>query len=187
MRLYGYERVKNYLTCEAYMYRIVTGIALISVLVAASVTAAGAQRGYGRGNLPQGSYQSSCINASMNGSTLSASCTPPSGARIYSSLDVNTCNGADIGNRNGYLACLGNPSYGNGNGNGYGNGRYRGRGNRVPSGSYQQSCTNASVSGGQLTASCVNNRGSRRTSSLNLSQCRQGSDIGNVNGRLRCQ
>jgi hypothetical protein len=97
----------------------------------------------------------------------------------------------DIGNVNGYLTCNnnggnrynnGNNYYNNGN-NRYGNNRY---GNRLPSGSYQQTCSNARVSYGQLTANCMNNRGSRRTSSIMIGQCRSGADIGNVNGRLRC-
>jgi hypothetical protein len=179
------------------MHRIITGIALVSALVAASFATASAQM-YGRGNLPQGSYQQSCTNLSMRGSTLYGYCTNTNGQRVSSSLDVSNCygNGMDIGNVNGYLTCNsnggnrynnGNNNYNNGN-NGYGNNRYGNNryGNRLPSGSYQQTCSNARVSYGQLTANCMNNRGSRRTTSLMLSQCRSGADIGNVNGRLRC-
>ncbi len=65
---------------------------------------------------------------------------------------------------------------GNGNGNGYGN---------VPSGSYQQSCTNAVMRGGILTATCPGNGGSM-TTSIDPRSCR-GGDIANVNGRLQCR
>jgi hypothetical protein len=187
------------------MHRIITGIALVSALVAASFATASAQM-YGRGNLPQGSYQQSCTNLSMRGSTLSGYCTNANGQRVSSSLNVSNCNGSgmDIGNVNGYLTCNnnggsrynnGNNRYNNGNNNGNnnynngnnGNNRYNnGYGNRVPGGSYQQTCNNARVSGGQLTANCMNNSGSRRSTSIMLSQCRSGADIGNVNGRLRC-
>jgi hypothetical protein len=54
---------------------------------------------------------------------------------------------------------------------------------RVPSGSYQQSCVNYYVKGGTLFASCSATKGSRRDSSISTS-CN--GDIGNVNGYLRC-
>ncbi len=104
------------------MHRTFTGLALAMGLAAASVVTASAQQ-YGRNynNVPPGSYQQSCANAQMRGSTLSASCTSASGQRVYSSLNVNGCNG-DIANRNGYLSCNGNYGYNNGyNGYGYNN------------------------------------------------------------------
>ena len=54
---------------------------------------------------------------------------------------------------------------------------------RVPPGSYQQSCTQIHVRGGQLIANCSAPNGQRIRSSLPLA-CR--GDIGNVNGYLRC-
>jgi hypothetical protein len=100
------------------MHRILTGIALMTTLVAASVATGSAQM-YGGGNgLPQGSYQQSCTNLSMNGSTLTGSCTNSSGQRVYSSVDVNRCGGSGITNNNGYLSCNGNNGYNN---NGYSN------------------------------------------------------------------
>lgn len=186
------------------MFRIFTRIAIMFAIVAASVATASAQN---YGNLPQGSYQQSCVNASIRGSVLSASCTSPSGQHVNSSLDVSRCTGSgtDIGNVNGYLACNGsngynnngynngynnngynNSGYNNGN-NGYNSNRYNGRGNRaLPGGSYLQTCSNARVRGSQLTANCMNNYGSRVAASINLNQCGSNADIGNVNGRLRC-
>ncbi len=57
--------------------------------------------------LPGGSYQSSCINATVQGATLTAACTNPNGQRITSSINVNMCasRGTDIRNDNGYLRC----------------------------------------------------------------------------------
>lgn len=100
------------------MHRIVTGLALAIGLTAASVVSVSAQQ-YGYNNAPSGSYLQSCNNVSMRGSTLSASCTSASGQHVYSSLNVNGCNG-DIANNNGHLTC--NGSYGYNNGSGYGNG-----------------------------------------------------------------
>jgi len=54
---------------------------------------------------------------------------------------------------------------------------------RVPSGSYQQTCVNYYVRGGTLTASCSAPRGPRINSSISTN-CN--GDIGNVNGYLRC-
>lgn len=81
--------------------------------------------GYGYGGLPPGSYQNSCTNERMNGSTLSAYCTAASGGRVYSSLNVNRCGGGNVINSNGYLQCSGN-GYNNGYnyGGGYNNGGY---------------------------------------------------------------
>ena len=61
--------------------------------------------GYGNGYAPGGSYQGSCTNVQMNGSTLTASCTAPNGNRITSSINASQCRGADIANINGRLAC----------------------------------------------------------------------------------
>jgi len=143
--------------------------------------------GYGRGNgngygvAPGGSYQQSCTGVQMRGSMLSATCTPPNGNSITSTINASSCNGADIANVNGRLQCNGT-AYGNANGYGYGNGRY----GTAPGGSYQSSCTNVQMNGSTLTAACTAPNGSTITSSINASTC-QGADIANYNGRLRCQ
>jgi hypothetical protein len=155
--------------------------------------------GYGNGNrygrygtAPAGSYQSSCTNVQMRGSMLSATCTPPNGNSITSTINASSCNGADIANINGRLQCNGTAyssgnGYGNrnGNGNGYGYGNGNGR-YGTPGGSYQSSCTNVQMNGSTLTATCTAPNGSYITSSINASTC-QGGDIANYNGRLRCQ
>jgi hypothetical protein len=55
----------------------------------------------------------------------------------------------------------------------------------IPSGSYQQSCTNIRVRGDQLTARCTNPQGVAVRSSIALNSCR-GGDIVNSNGQLAC-
>ena len=54
---------------------------------------------------------------------------------------------------------------------------------RIPPGTYQQSCKNIRVRGQQLIANCSAPNGQRIRSSIPLG-CR--GDIGNVNGYLRC-
>jgi hypothetical protein len=55
---------------------------------------------------PYGSYQASCVNVVMHrNGVLVASCTPPNGPRIRSSINVYNCQGRGIRNSNGYLAC----------------------------------------------------------------------------------
>jgi hypothetical protein len=54
---------------------------------------------------------------------------------------------------------------------------------RIPPGSYQQSCTHIRVSGQQLIANCSAPNGRRVVSRVAVN-CR--GDIGNVNGYLRC-
>jgi hypothetical protein len=59
-------------------------------------------------------------------------------------------------------------------------------GQALPSGTYQQSCRRARVNQGVLTATCSSDNGTWIRSSLLLSRCQPWSDVGNVNGRLRC-
>ena len=61
--------------------------------------------GGGSGQLPQGSYLQTCRGANMNGNLLSAQCTGPTGAPVFSTLDTNGCRGRDISNDQGYLRC----------------------------------------------------------------------------------
>ncbi len=179
------------------MQRLITGAALAGVLIASSIVPVSAQN-YGHYHTPSGSYQQSCVNISMHGSTLSASCTAGSGGRVYSSLDVNRCGGSNVINSNGYLRCSGN-GYNNGsnynnngsnynNGHHYHNGYNNGYGNGwLPPGSYQSSCTNIRMNGSTLSASCTAGSGQRVYSSINASRCQsRGSNIRNDNGYLRC-
>jgi hypothetical protein len=55
----------------------------------------------------------------------------------------------------------------------------------IPSGSYQQSCSNIRVRGDELIARCTNPQGTRVRSSISLDSCRRG-DIANSNGQLVC-
>jgi hypothetical protein len=207
-------------------------------LAATALAPAGAQ------TIPSGSYQQSCTNIHVRGTELIARCTNPQGARVRSSIELNSCRRGDIVNANGQLACnrngygrgggynnggYNNGGYNNGGNNnggynnggynnggynnggynnggynnggynnggynnggynngGYNNGGYNnGRYGRTPSGSYQSSCTNVSMNGGILTASCTAPNGQYITSTINPAQCR-GGDVANVNGRLACR
>ena len=69
----------------------------------------------------------------------------------------------------------------------YGGGGHHGTwGQSLPSGSYQQSCRRARMNGTVLTATCTNNQSNWVRSSLDVTRCQPWTDIGNVNGRLRC-
>lgn len=61
----------------------------------------------GDNQLPQGSYLQTCRGANLNGNMLSAQCTGPTGAPVFSSIDTNGCRGRDISNDRGYLRCNG--------------------------------------------------------------------------------
>lgn len=55
---------------------------------------------------PQGSYQSSCRNFTVERGTLNAECKDASGAWKATSIDLRVCRGApDIANDNGTLKC----------------------------------------------------------------------------------
>jgi hypothetical protein len=61
-----------------------------------------------------------------------------------------------------------------------------GSGGRTPQGSYQNSCRDASMRGDRLYATCRDIGRNQRASSLDVSRCARGSDIGNDNGLLVC-
>lgn len=55
---------------------------------------------------------------------------------------------------------------------------------QVPTGSYQQSCSNPQIVNGRLFASCADRSGTMQTTSLNFSIC--SGDISNDDGHLEC-
>jgi CVNH domain len=177
-------------------------VAALAFVFGGSATPAAAQQA------PSGSYQQTCRNVGVRGSTLYAECQNTGGGWQTTQLrDFDRCNG-EIQNINGSLQCAGGSGgYGNG---GYGRDSDRDRGrddnynrnrdadndhdrdrdrgygnNGVPYGSYSQTCQNIRVSGNTLQASCQKKNGKLKNTSLhNFSQCR---DIENDNGKLRCR
>lgn len=160
---------------------------------------------------PRGSYAQSCANAYTNQGRLYADCRDTRGQIRGSSIELTRCANEDVGNDNGLLVCgrhrgdyedrnpnvPGRPGNGgnNGGGNNWGgnngnNGGWGGNnggwnGGRTPDGSYARSCTDISVRGNQLTATCRDTRRNERTSVLDISRCGRG-DIANDNGLLIC-
>jgi hypothetical protein len=158
---------------------------------------------------PGGSYQQTCRDIGVRGSTLNATCKDEGGNWRNTQLsDYQRCNG-EIQNLNGNLSCTGgnngngnNGNYGNNNGNngdrrddhhdadnrdrdhdGDRNGNY-GNGYNGPRGSFSQTCSNIQVNGNTLQASCQKKNGKLKNTSLrNYQGCR---DIENDNGKLRC-
>ena len=140
--------------------------------------------------VPGGSYQQTCRNIGVRGNTLYAECQDTDRHWRSTQLrDYNRCRG-EIQNLNGNLQCTG--GYG-------GNGRWqrdrnhdndrdwdwdRDRRNRVPRGSYVQTCQDIRVNGNELQARCQKKNGKWRDTSLsNFYGCRE---IENDNGKLRC-
>lgn len=159
--------------------------ACMAFAVAMAAGAASAQ------GVPDGSYLDTCRDARMRGDTLSATCEARNGRAAQSSLrNAMDCSG-DIENINGRLTC-------NGRGGGGGfyrgerfgssrddDGRYGSSEGRVPNGSYLRSCTDVSVSGDTLYATCRTGGGGMVQSELRGFQRYQGGDISNCNGTLR--
>jgi hypothetical protein len=118
-----------------------------------------------RADNPSGSYQQTCRNISVSGSTLSASCENRGGGWQSTTLsDYQQCIG-DIQNLNGSLQCS--------------------KGTAPPSGSYKQSCRDVFMTGTTLNATCQNRGGGWIPASLSaVNQCI--GDISNYDGVLRC-
>jgi hypothetical protein len=116
---------------------------------------------------PPGSYQQTCTNVSVNGTTLNATCKNAVGqwASPSSLPNFNQCIG-DIQNYNGQLHCN--------------------MGSSPPSGSYTRTCQYIFTSGTTLSATCKNAVGQWASpSSLpDFNQCI--GDLQNYNGQLHC-
>lgn len=157
--------------------------ACMAFAVAMAAGAASAQ------GVPDGSYLETCGNVRMRGDTLSATCTNRNGEGIRSSLrNAMDCSGG-IENINGRLTCTGQGGgYYRGERSGSsrdGGGRYGSAEGYAPNGSYLRSCTDVSVSGDTLYATCRTRGGGMVQSELRGFQRYQGGDISNCNGTLR--
>ena len=132
-----------------------------------------------QGGIPQGSYQQTCNNVSVNGAVLVANCQDRNGNWRSAQLpDFQTCNG-DIMNDNGNLRCASSAGYN------YGPGGPGPQGVNGPNGSYVQTCNNVRVKGDDLHATCQTRDGSWHDTKLDdFNKCR--GDIMNDNGNLRC-
>jgi hypothetical protein len=130
---------------------------------------------------PSGSYQQTCRNIHVSGSTLKAKCDSGNGSWHDTQLrNYQSCS-SDIQNLHGQLQCtMGQGAVDNDRDND----NDRGNGN-IPQGSYTQTCQNISVSGNTLHASCKKGNGHMHNSSLrNFQSC---PNIENDNGKLRCR
>ena len=118
--------------------------------------------------LPRGSYQRTCPEASASRNRLTAVCRTRDGQWQQTTLaDIDRCIG-DIANIDGRLRC-----------------NYGAPPSSLPGGSYRQSCTDIGVRGNVLAATCRTIKGrNQRTSLANVDRC--AGDIGNNNGQLNC-
>jgi CVNH domain len=135
-----------------YRALILSGITAASILMVGF--AASAQQA------PTGSYQRTCSNVSVSGTTLNASCKGFNGQSMQTDLPFYASCVGDIGNINGTLACAG------------------------PNGSYALTCTDVAVKGDTLSASCKKINGQLENTSLKGFQGFQG-NISNCDGKLR--
>jgi hypothetical protein len=109
---------------------------------------------------PAGSYEKTCTDISVDGTTLNATCKTFNQQPMKTSLPYFASCVGDIGNINGTLACAG------------------------PNGSYALTCTDATVKGDTLTARCKKRNGEVVDSSLKGFQGFQG-NINNCDGKLQ--
>jgi hypothetical protein len=129
--------------------------------------------------LPDGSWRQTCQGASVRDGTLHALCLRDGGKKSqFASIAIGNCRA--FGNRNGQLFC---ESPGDGNGNGNGSGGSAGQW----SGSFLQSCRDATVDKhGKLQATCRKDNGTYKRSNLQAHKC-PSYRAGNRNGDLVCE
>lgn len=142
-------------------------IFLVAFVAALWGTAAMAQ------GIPQGSYQQTCNNISVNGDTLVATCQDANGSWHSTSLPgFDRCT-TGIQNDDGTLRCVVS---------GYSS---PGQSAAGPSGSYLQSCQNVEIKGDDLHARCQTRTGDWKNAKLDdYKKCT--GDIVNEDGHLHC-
>src|SRR5215469_4904718 len=152
--------------------RYITGLgtAILALAIVGPWAACSAQA-------PSGSYQQTCKDIGVRGSTLYARCKDTNNEYRDTQLqDYDRCRG-EIQNLNGSLQCTNDNNGGN-----YDHDRDRDRdrdhdrdrdrdrdryNNGLPNGSYSQTCQNVTVAGNTLRASCQKKNGKWRNTSLN--------------------
>jgi hypothetical protein len=147
----------------------------IAVAVLLSVPCVGTNASAQMTVMPQGTWQSSCRNVFVKQSSLSADCRSRTGVWGRSTIDVNQCPSLLIANRNGVLTCEVSGGGGGGNTPTY-----------YPMGSWRGTCKNFTMRGAVLTATCMENSGGFRTTSVNVDHC-SNRLVANINGMLLCQ
>lgn len=125
--------------------------------------------------MPDGNWSQSCWNAQVSGNTLYATCKDRRGRAHETAVTLRGCD--QVENDNGNLICA---SF-DGN-RGRHRGSYRDR-DRLPGGDWDETCRNAYVNDGMLTAQCQTYRGRWRNSTLDLRGC---DEAENDNGKLVC-
>lgn len=126
------------------------------------------------GSLPHSTYVETCRQIYLRGNTLRAVCQNRDGRWVWTSLDGwESCPGGIV-NDDGQLRCLRDRD----------DDRNRDR-DRLPPGSYVQTCRNISMRGSTLRAECDTGEGRWVwTELVEADRCR--GDIDNVYGQLRC-
>ena len=120
-----------------------------------------------------GDWDQSCREADLRGNVLTATCRTTGGSWRRSSIRVSDCAGNRVRNENGWLVCA--------QFTGWRDDDWR----RVP-GSWDDSCRDATVRGGILTATCRGTGGGWNRSSIAYREC-PGSRVRNADGRLVCE
>jgi hypothetical protein len=122
--------------------------------------------GCSQGAAPAGPYTESCEYPSVMESTLSATCTTGSGAKVGASLaDYKRCLSGTIANLDGRLVC---------------------DADGTPRGPYSKSCMGKDVGNGRLNALCKNKSGAYVPVSLRDYKSCIPDSIVNANGALAC-
>ena len=114
---------------------------------------------------PPGNYVNSCTDIIKIGHMLEAKCQKRDGSWQHSALYFSSCEGP-IHNDDGNLTCR------------------QGGNDRIPPGSYKNSCEDIRTRDGELMARCQMQDGQWRESSLYYRDCYQ--EITNQNGKLTC-
>ena len=119
---------------------------------------------------PEGSYQQTCSDISVDRGTLYAKCQDTKGKSHSAKLSrYQGC--SDIANNNGKLECAGGE---------------KAAGPGQPAGSYTETCRNIHMKGTTLHADCKSLDGRELPTSLkDASTCAEG--VANINGILNCE
>jgi len=109
---------------------------------------------------PDGSYQATCTNITLNGETLTASCTRFDGSKNNTELPFATSCVGNVSNVDGNLVCTG------------------------ATGSFARTCKDASIANNKLTATCQKSDGSWSATPSTISYSGYQHQVTNCNGQL---
>lgn len=126
------------------------------------------------GALPPGPWSKTCRDGVVEGTVLRATCRDSRKVWRATWIDLATCTGGEIANRDGLLVCVAPPAP-----------ALVALRDTLPKGSWLDTCRSGAVRDYRMRAECYSDQGKWLISDLDLKRCKRGT-VRNKNGVLAC-